>query len=208
MEVVILNACCLIPRDLNGDGFPEVWYALNRDDGRPGFDYVTPDLDDIQLMRDLCQVDLPDPTRVTIEDDCSRESMQSMLMSSEAGTYSVEYLPWGPVNAQTILALPNTIGTFDLWAMIYGEHRVARWQLDGGFADVTAEYQQDEQWNTVAYTGDVYANVIRTDSGTYIAKAGIPNNYFDHGYQDGFRASAGFMLWHFDPSAPPAVALP
>ena len=191
-----------IPRDLNGDGYPEVWYALNRDDGRPGFDYVTPDLDDLQLLRELCQVELPDPNRVTIEDDCTRESMQSMLMSHEDGSYTVEYLPWGPVNAQTILALPNTIGTFDLWAMIYGEHRVARWQVDGGFADVTFEYQQDEQWNAVAYTGDVYANIVRLGAETYIVKAGIPNDYFDYGYQDSFRASAGFMLWHFDPAAP------
>ena len=64
--------------------------------------------------------------------DCTRKSIQTMLVSRQDGTYEIKVLPWGPQNTQAMLVLPNSIGTFDIWAMIYGPHKVARY-VDGNF---------------------------------------------------------------------------
>ena len=40
--------------------------------------------------------------------------------------------------------------------MNYGPHNVARYQ-DGTFIDVTSEFEQDPNWDTVAYGGGPYA---------------------------------------------------
>ena len=38
------------PEDINDDGYPDFWYALNRDDGRQGFDES---VEEDRALRDL-----------------------------------------------------------------------------------------------------------------------------------------------------------
>jgi len=106
-----------VPRDLNNDGYPEFWYAVNRDDGRDGFSLNNDE--DRALLETFCG-----PQAESGEErwlwDCTRKSIQTMLVSSSDGTYQIKELPWGVQNTQAMLILPNTIGTFDVWAMIYG----------------------------------------------------------------------------------------
>jgi hypothetical protein len=120
------------PRDLNGDGYPEFWYAVNRDDSRQGFD--TEDPADQVLLESYCG---PESENQQWNWDCTRKSVQTMLVSQSDGSYDIAVLPWEPINTQAVLILPNTINTFDVWAMNYGPHNVARYQ-DGAFIDVTS----------------------------------------------------------------------
>ena len=63
------------PRDLNNDGYPEFWYAMNRDDGRRGFSFD--DQDDRALLEQYCG---PQPTgEESWTWDCTRKSIQTML---------------------------------------------------------------------------------------------------------------------------------
>lgn len=174
------------PRDLNGDGYPEIWYAINRDDGRPGFDYNVPA--DRDKIAEFCG----DPVD---EWDCTRASKQSILMSKADGTYEVKFLPWIPYNTQALLALPNNIGTFDLWALIYGEDKVGR-LVDGEFVEVTAEYETDSDWNFVKY-GNPYAQAFEFEGKTYVAHADIHPDIAAP-LPSGI-SSQGFTLWLFEP---------
>jgi hypothetical protein len=176
------------PRDLNGDGYPEIWYAINRDDGRRGFNYAVPE--DLVKLDELCG----DPVEENLF-DCTRASKQSILMSNSDGTYEVKFLPWMPYNTQALLALPNTVGTFDLWALIYGENRVGR-LIDGEFVEVTAEYQADSDWNYVQY-GNPYAQAFEFDGKTYVAHADIHPDIAAP-LPSGI-SSQGFTLWLFEP---------
>lgn len=176
------------PRDLNGDGYPEIWYAINRDDGRPGFNYAIPE--DLIKLDELCGESVEENYF-----DCTRASKQSILMSKADGTYEVKFLPWMPYNTQALLALPNNIGTFDLWALIYGENKVGR-LVDGEFVEVTAEYQADNDWDYVQY-GNPYAQAFEFEGKTYVAHADIHPDIAAP-LPSGI-SSQGFTLWLFEP---------
>ena len=181
-----------IPRDLNNDGYPEFWYAVNRDDGRSGFDINNDE--DRALLLQYCG-----PQPQTGEErylwDCTRKSIQTMLISNPDGTYDIKSLPWGPQNTQAILVLPNSIGTFDLWAMIYGPHKVARY-TNGDFIDVTSEYEQDPNWQAVTTGGGPYAKAFAHEDSFYIARADIPKANRPTWATEVYNS--GFMLWKYD----------
>ena len=178
------------PRDLNNDGYPEFWYALNRDDGRYGFDETI--TEDRELLEKYCGP--PETYKYTW--DCTRKSIQTMLISRPDGTYQIVKLPWGAQNTQAVLILPNTIGTFDVWAMIYGPHKVARFE-NNSFIDVTAEFEQDPLWMTVGEDGGPYAKAFEIDGLFYIARADIPAGYRPSWAED--VVNSGFMLWKYIP---------
>jgi len=177
------------PRDLNGDGYPEFWYAVNRDDSRQGFD--TEDPADQVLLESYCG---PESENQQWNWDCTRKSVQTMLVSQSDGSYDIAVLPWEPINTQAVLILPNTINTFDVWAMNYGPHNVARYQ-DGTFIDVTSEFEQDPNWDTVAYGGGPYAKAFELDGHFYVARADIPEGYRSEWATD--VTNSGFMLWKY-----------
>ena len=181
-----------IPRDLNNDGYPEFWYAINRDDGRAGFDLNNEE--DRLLLLKYCG-----PRAETGEErwlwDCTRKSIQTMLVSRQDGTYEIKVLPWGPQNTQAMLVLPNSIGTFDIWAMIYGPHKVARY-VDGNFLDVTAEYELDPNWQAVTIGGGPYAKAFEHEDSFYIARADIPQGNRPSWAPEVYNS--GFMLWKYD----------
>ena len=178
------------PRDLNNDGYPEFWYAVNRDDGRYGFD------DAITEDRELLEKYCGPPETNTYTWDCTRKSIQTMLISRPDGTYQIVKLPWGAQNTQAVLILPNTIGTFDVWGMIYGPHKVARFE-NNSFTDVTAEYEQDPLWMTVGEDGGPYAKAFEIDGSFYIARADIPAGYRPSWAEN--VVNSGFMLWKYIP---------
>ena len=178
------------PRDLNNDGYPEFWYAVNRDDGRYGFDETN--TEDRELLEKYCGP--PEANSYTW--DCTRKSIQTMLISRSDGTYQIVKLPWGAQNTQAVLILPNTIGTFDVWGMIYGPHKVARFE-NNSFTDVTAEYEQDPLWMTIGEDGGPYAKAFEIDGSFYIARADIPAGYRPSWAED--VVNSGFMLWKYIP---------
>ena len=178
------------PRDLNNDGYPEFWYAVNRDDGRYGFDETN--TEDRELLEKYCGP--PEANSYTW--DCTRKSIQTMLISRSDGTYQIVKLPWGAQNTQAVLILPNTIGTFDVWGMIYGPHKVARFE-NNSFTDVTAEYEQDPLWMMIGEDGGPYAKAFEIDGSFYIARADIPAGYRPSWAED--VVNSGFMLWKYIP---------
>ena len=178
------------PRDLNNDGYPEFWYAVNRDDGRYGFDETN--TEDRELLEKYCGP--PEANSYTW--DCTRKSIQTMLISRSDGTYQIVKLPWGAQNTQAVLILPNTIGTFDVWGMIYGPHKVARFE-NNSFTDVTAEYEQDPLWMTIGEDGGPYAKAFEIDGSFYIARADIPAGYRPSWAEN--VVNSGFMLWKYIP---------
>ena len=183
------------PKDINADGYPDFWYALNRDDGREGFDFEQ----DAGLLTEFCGERPSAPA--DIDWDCTRKSVQTMLMSRADGTYSVIELPWGEVNAQAMLLLPNAIGTFDAWAMIYGTHKVARYNNESRtFSDVTEEFEALPNWTEVTY-GDPYAKSFELNGAHYIARAEIHPSIVEPPAPQHVLSSHGFTLWKYDPLA-------
>ncbi|MDB2400943.1 thrombospondin type 3 repeat-containing protein [Porticoccaceae bacterium] len=181
------------PTDLNNDGYPEFWYALNRDDGRQGFNFD--DQDDRALLEQYCG---PQPSggAGAWTWDCTRKSIQTMLISRSDGTYEIKKLPWDPVNAQAMSILPNVHGTFDVWAAVYGPSKVARYK-DGEFFDVTSEYEAYQNWSLMSTYGNPYLKAFSIDGSFYIAKADIPYEYRSSWAKD--IPNSGFVLWRFIP---------
>ncbi|SVA89710.1 uncharacterized protein METZ01_LOCUS142564, partial [marine metagenome] len=177
------------PRDLNNDGYPEFWYAINRDDGREGFNFSNSS--DYALLESFCG---PQPQTESWTWDCTRKSIQTMLVSNSDGTYQIKEIPWGVQNTQAMLILPNEIGTFDVWALIYGPNKVARYK-DGDFIDVTEEYEQDPLWETVTNYGNPYAKAFAHDGSFYVAKADIPPSLRPDWAKD--FENSGFVLWKY-----------
>ena len=180
-----------IPRDLNNDGYPEFWYAMNRDDGRDGFSIY--DDEDRVLLEEFCGPQ-PQSGEERFLWDCTRKSIQSMLVSNADGTYEIKQLPWGAQNVQAMLVLPNSINTFDVWAMIYGPHKVARYS-NGNFIDVTTEYELDPNWSAVSIGGGPYARAFSHQESYYIARADIPQEMRPEWALD--IDNSGFMLWEY-----------
>jgi len=184
------------PRDINGDGYPDFWFAQNRDDGREGLDYE----EDAALLTEFCgERPMEYPERY--EWDCTRKSVQSFLISRQDGTYEVVELPWGEVNAQAMLVLPNIIGTFDAWSMIYGSHKVARYNAaERSFVDVTSEFEALPNWGVVTW-GNPYAKSFEHDGDHYVARADIHESIVTAPAPREVLSSHGFTLWRYDPFA-------
>ena len=176
------------PFDINKDGYPDFWYALNRDDGRPGFNYDNPQ--DVKLLEAFCG------PRLNSEWDCTRTSNQSVLLSRSDGTYQVAILPWGATNTQAMVMLPNLEGTFDAFSFNYGQWRAAR--LKGqAFVDVTAEYKSLKNIDKVGFSSP-YVRVLNQDGLTYLVAAGVPREQVAPGILDKIEFW-GFSLWKWVP---------
>lgn len=185
------------PSDINGDGYPDIWYSLNRDDGRPGFDFSNPE--DLALIDKYCPNPESEWTR-----DCTRSSTQSLLLSRPDGTYRVVFAPWPPHNAMSMLVLPNTVGTFDVVSLNYGPAKAARFQGDR-LVDVTDEYRRDFNFDAFSSTGP-YSQYFEHEGRHYVAISGVSPSVV--GYEAESYPSMrtenyafGFMLWEWIPGA-------
>lgn len=193
------------PADINGDGYPDFWYALNRDDGRPGIDPNDPNSADI--YRRLCG---PQPDKPHWDKDCTWRSVQTAILSSvdEAGqlTYQVVQIPWGPKHTQAMLAVPNHLGGYDLLAFNYGPWNVARVHEDNTIEDVTVEYSEYVNvWPVLS--AQPYAEYFYHEDTHYVVTADIAMEVLadpdagewgqDH-IRDPFQ-TRGFTLWEWHP---------
>lgn len=178
------------PFDINNDGYPDFWYALNRDDGRPGlfFDNSV----DVNLLTIFCGERQPNDW----EWDCTRKSNQSALISQPDGTYKVAIIPWGPTNTQAMAMLPNQFGTHDAFSFNYGTWRAAR-LINNAFVDVTAEYKTYQNIDAVGH-GDPYVRVFKSDGVTYLAMAGVPTQFVESDIT-ARNGTWGFSLWKWTP---------
>jgi hypothetical protein len=178
------------PFDINNDGYPDFWYALNRDDGRPGFDFNNPD--DVKLLTMFCGPHMPNDW----EWDCTRKSNQSVLLSQADGSYKVAFIPWGPTNTQAMVMLPNLVGTYDAFSFNYGTWRAAR-LINNAFVDVTTEYKSYQNIDVIGL-GDPYVRVFKSDGVTYLVMPGIPSQHADADIASK-NGTWGFTLWKWTP---------
>ena len=187
------------PEDINNDGYPDFWYALNRDDGRPGFD---PSVDEDRiLLESYCGPEQG-------EWDCTRKAIQSVLLSATDGSYEVVTLPWGETNTQAMYVLPNDQGSIDVISVNYGRGRAAR--LDGRvFTDVTEEYESSvKNWAYVSLV-DPYIKAFSHEGQTYFVSPLVPYGYIldpaatEFTQEDNVPSSVnlryGFTLWKWVP---------
>ena len=190
------------PEDINDDGYPDFWYALNRDDGRQGFD------ESVEEDRALLETYCGPQTEGDNEWDCTRKAIQSVLLSDSDGSYQVVTLPWGETNTQAMYVLPNKKGSIDVVSVNYGRGRVAR--LDGRvFIDVTEEYETSvKNW---AYVGrvDPYIKAFSHEGQRYFVSPLVPHGYIldptatefsqaDH-VPPSVNLRYGFTLWKWVP---------
>ena len=191
------------PKDLNADGYPEFFYAINRDDGRPGFSFSNPD--DYALLEQFCG------PFSGFEWDCTRKAIQSILISDPQGQYRVLQLPWAETNTQAVTVLPNVDGGYDVMAFNYGNFRAARLDTDS-FIDVTAEYNG---YTNIGFVGSTqpYNAAFFHDGKTYLATPEIPLSLAQDPNATSFspgdrvftpelqKMVMGFALWEFTPGA-------
>lgn len=187
------------PRDINGDGYPDIWYALNRDDGRPLPDLGNPA--ESSLVDKYCPNPESEWTR-----DCTRASTQSLLLSRADGSYRVVFAPWSPLNAMSMIVLPNTIGTFDVVSLNYGPAKAARFR-EGRLVDVTQEYRRHFNLEAFSSPGTgPYAQHFEYKNRHYVAVSGVspsvvgyPASSYPSVATDNY--AFGFMLWEWIPGA-------
>ncbi len=185
------------PRDLNGDGFPEFWYPMNRDDGRPG----SVGYENEEILESLCGK--PEAWEVwqgATNNDCTRLSLHSIFLSKSDGSYDVVPINvWGRAVSHNMHVLPNAMGGYDF--VIWGSNgiRAAR-LIDRELIDVTSEYDNYVNGRTIAYA-PYYNRVIDHEGKTYLITAEVrqefidsPNliEYYPHG-----KLINGFTLWEF-----------
>ena len=185
------------PRDLNGDGFPEFWYPMNRDDGRPG----SVGYENEEILESLCGK--PEAWEVwqgATNNDCTRLSLHSIFLSKSDGSYDVVPINvWGRAVSHNMHVLPNAMGGYDF--VIWGSNgiRAAR-LIDRELIDVTSEYNNYVNGRTIAYA-PYYNRVIDHEGKTYLITADVrqefidsPNliEYYPHG-----KLINGFTLWEF-----------
>ncbi len=167
------------PKDLNGDGYPEFFYALNRDDGRPGIDPYDPD--NHPILTELCG-DLSNYDNNLWDWDCTWTSAQTMLISSvnEAGevSYRVAALPWRANFTQAMLVLPNHLDGWDIISFQYAPWYAARLNPDNTFTDVTEEYE-DYLNAEPALTTRPYATTFEHEGHHYVVTSRVNNSVFE-----------------------------
>ena len=186
------------PRDINNDGYPDFWYALNRDDGRPGFNYSDPD--DFALLEEFCgPYDPDDPTW-----GCTRTATQTVLLSQGDGTYAVVEMPFGQTNTQATAMLPNTEGTVDFFAFNYGPYAAARLTKDNTFVDVTDEYATYKNIRSAALINP-YVATFTHEGEFYLVSSEVPSTLYENPTADDFDALSGsgpvkqgMALWTFE----------
>ena len=187
------------PEDINNDGYPDFWYALNRDDGRPSFD---PSVDEDRiLLESYCGPEQG-------EWDCTRKAIQSVLLSATDGSYGVVTLPWGETNTQAMYVLPNDQGSIDVISVNFGRGRAAR--LDGRvFIDVTEEYESSvKNWAYVSVVNP-YIKAFSHEGQSYFVSPRVPYGYIldpaatEFTQEDKVPLSVnlryGFTLWKWVP---------
>jgi hypothetical protein len=188
------------PEDINNDGYPDFWYALNRDDGRPGFDFNSES--DRAALEEFCG------PQEGFNWDCTRQTIQSVLLSNEQGKYRVVFLPWGETNTQAMYVLTNEFDTVDIVAVNYGEGRAAR-LIDNEFVDVTDIYANTiKNWDYVKNL-DPYIKAFIHDDDQYFVSPLVPYGYIQDPEQTTFSSSDrvpesvhlryGFTLWRWEP---------
>jgi hypothetical protein len=189
------------PRDINNDGFPDFFYALNRDDGRPGFDQNDPA--DQAILEVLCgPQSTTEPEK--FQWDCTRKAIQSVLLSDSEGKYSVVQLPFGAQNTQAVSIFPNLQGTIDIIAFIYGANRMAR-LIDNTFIDVTEEYLSYRNARYMDATSP-YNHVFQHEGFTYLVTPDVPASILVEPTTTLFtqedsleERGRGFSLWKWSP---------
>ena len=191
------------PFDINGDGYPDFWYALNRDDGRPGFDIN--DAEDAALLESFCGPREPDDW----EWDCTRKAIQTVILSKVGPngelSYEVKEIPWGERNTQAMAVLPNHLDGYDLMAFNYGQWTVARVGADNSVTDVSAEYESYKNISVALSLGRPYIRVFEHEDTHYLAAAEV--NYSTYNNPDAgtwevdpeYLALPGFTLWQWIP---------
>ena len=184
------------PRDLNGDGFPEFWYAMNRDDGRQG----ATDEDD-ELLESLCgKPEVWEVWQGKIDNDCTRLSLHSIFLSKPDGSYDVVPIDvWGRAISHNMHVLPNLDGGYDF--VIWGSPgiRAAR-LIDREFIDVTQEYNNYINSQTVEYA-PYYNRIIEHEGKTYLVTGEVRQEFIDSPelieYNPNGNLVNGFTLWEF-----------
>ena len=190
------------PRDLNGDGFPEFWYAMNRDDGRPGAE------GDDELLESLCGK--PEAWEVwqgRSNNDCLRLSLHSIFLSKSDGSYDVVPINvWGRAQSHNMHVLPNVMGGYDF--VIWGSNGIRPARLiDRELIDVTSEYNNYVNHGAIAYA-PFYNRVIDHEGKTYLITAMARQEFIDspnlieydpNGKLVNERTNMinGFTLWEF-----------
>ena len=193
------------PRDLNGDGYPEIWYALNRDDGRPLLDWDDPE--ESALIEKFCGPREPGDN----EWDCTWKSIQTALISNPDGTYEVHDLPWGPRHTQALIALPNDVGTYDFFGLNYGEWTAARLTEESTLVNITETVGRDYKNIDIALTGMPYAKTFEHEDTLYVVSAEVPRHIVARPNQETWPTflsgtteligwERGFVLWEWIPS--------
>lgn len=193
------------PADINGNGHPDFWYALNRDDGRP---YIDPnDPASVEIYQELCG---PQADKPVWDRDCTWRSVQTLILSTVNSQgklkYQVVEIPWGPRHTQAVVAVPNHLGGYDLLGFNYGEWTAARVHADNTVEDVSAEYQDyTNVWPVLA--AQPYAQYFHHQDTHYVVTAEVPMEVLanpDAGEwgQDHIRdpfVTRGFTLWQWHP---------
>lgn len=187
------------PEDVNGDGYPDFIYALHRDDGRRGADFNNPD--DLAFLIEACGGSLENPP-----DDCTRMSVQSVMLSSPDGRYTVVPITaWGRRNTGMMLALPNNFGTHDLLGINYGPFSAARIRSDNSIVDTTKEFSDYKNIDIV--TGNPYGQTFAHEGEYYVVTGGVAQIILDNPNDSVFTTSTneervlqpGFSLWRWVP---------
>lgn len=185
------------PRDLNNDGYPDFWYAMNRDDGRVG-----PKETDLELLESLCSDKEAFEIWGGIGDlDCTRNSLHTIFLSRSDGTYEIiPITPWGRIRSHNLHVFGNNLGGFDFVAWGGDGMRAAR-LIDREFQDVTEEFKNYK--NGLWINGTPYYNrVILHEDKTYFLTPEVSNKIFanpeteEFGPYDG-NVNRGFSLWEF-----------
>lgn len=125
-------------QDINRDGYPDIWYHMNRDDTR------LPDDDGIYDTNPLY----------------TWQSQQSVFMSNPDGTYKVQFIG-EPLYAGTAAMIGTPSNSFDFLILGYGEASVHRF-IDGSWLDVYDEWANKPIWDPLS-NGSVYLNFINLD---------------------------------------------
>lgn len=189
------------PKDLNGDGYPEFWYALNRDDGRPGINPSDPK--DQQLLLELCG---PIETQSNNEWDCTRKAKQTIIISNVTPDGTVEYsvlgFPWTPRNTQAMAVLPNHLGTYDFFAFNYGNRTIARLTANNKLIDVSDEYLSYRNID-VALNTQPYVHTFEHEGEHYLVTSEINVAILEDpdakDWPMGFESEKGMTLWRWMP---------